>query len=112
MPANWWKFLRKYTSNASLVESHSQKCLGLLADSRLEIAFVGHPTGFQAPSYKVCKYEPSPGLSVVFEVEVRTITRFINPGYVYDDLEIERTDYLSQYSVGLRENVDMSFVYA
>jgi hypothetical protein len=52
--------------------------LRLTADSRLEIAFVGHPVGFQTPSYKVYKYEPSEALSVVFEVEVRLIRRDIS----------------------------------
>jgi hypothetical protein len=91
-------FFRKYTQiDPSLVEPHANKFLRLTAESRLEIAFVGHPVGFQAPSYKIYKYEPAGALSVVFEVEVRIIRRFINPGYEYAALEIERTDYIPQY---------------
>ncbi|PNF43731.1 hypothetical protein B7P43_G14069 [Cryptotermes secundus] len=56
----------------------------------------GKPSGFQAPSYKVYKYELSEGLSVIFEVEVRIIRRFLGPGYLYE-LNIERTDFLPQY---------------
>jgi hypothetical protein len=69
----------------------------LAADSRLEIAFVGRPVGFQAPSYNIYKYEPSAALSVLFEVEVRVIRRYINPEYEYVIVEIERTDYIPQY---------------
>jgi hypothetical protein len=79
------------------VEEHAHKFLRLAADSRLEIAFVGRPVGFKAPSYKMYKYEPSGALSVIFEVEVRVIRRYINPGYDYAVLEIERTDYIPQY---------------
>jgi hypothetical protein len=32
------------------------------------------------------------GLSVIFEVEVRIIRRFISPGFAYEELDIERTD--------------------
>jgi hypothetical protein len=63
----------------------------------LEITFVGQPIGFQAPSYKVYKYELSEGMVVVFEVEVRIIRRLISPGYAYEELDIERTDFLPQY---------------
>jgi hypothetical protein len=78
----------------------------------LEIAFVGHPVRFQASSHKIYKYEPSDVLTVVFEVEVRTLRRYIHPGYAYDVLEIERTDQLSQYSAGLRENTDIRASYS
>jgi hypothetical protein len=89
------RFFSKYTNiDPDQVEAHARKFLGLVAGSRIEIAFVGHPKHFQAPSYKIYKYEPSPGLTVVFEVAVRIIRRHINPGYEYADVEIERTDFL------------------
>jgi hypothetical protein len=85
------RFLRKYTNlSPVLVGEHAHKFLRLAADSRLEMTFVGKPHGFQAPSYKVYKYEVSEGLCVVFEVEVRIIRRFMAPGSVYVELEIER----------------------
>jgi hypothetical protein len=91
------RFLRKYTNlSPVLVGEHAHK-LRLAADSRLEITFVGKPHGFQAPSYQVYKYELSEGLSVVFEVEVRIIRRFMAPGCMYEKLQIERIDYLPQY---------------
>jgi hypothetical protein len=65
----FWKYIH---IDPALVELHVHKFLGLVEDSRLEIAFVGHPTGFQAPS----KHE----LAVVFDAEVRVIRRFTNPG--------------------------------
>jgi hypothetical protein len=49
-----------------LVADHAHKFLRLAVDSRLEIAFVGKPHGFQAPSYKVYRYEVSEGLCVIF----------------------------------------------
>jgi hypothetical protein len=107
------RFFRKYTNiDPKLVEPHAHKLLGLVADSRLEIAFVVHPIRFQAPSHKIYKYEPSAGLTVVFEVEVRTLRRYIHPGYAYDVFETERTDCLSQYSAGLRENTDIRVTYS
>jgi hypothetical protein len=92
------RFLRKYTNlSPVLVEEHAHKFLILAADSRLEITFVGRPHGFQAPSYKVYRYELSEGLCVVFEVEVRIIRRFVAPGGMYEELQIERIDCLPQY---------------
>jgi hypothetical protein len=97
------RFFRKYTRiDPALVEEHAHKFLRLAADSRLEIAFVGRPVGFQAPSYKIYKYEPSEALSVLFEVEVRVIRRYINPGYEYAIVEIERTRVYSPISGRLR----------
>jgi hypothetical protein len=55
--------------------------------------FEGKPKGFEAPSYKVFTNETPTG-TVIFDVETRIIERFIAPGYKYQDLEIERTDYL------------------
>jgi hypothetical protein len=92
------RFLRKYTKLIPvLVGEHAHKFLRLAVDSRLEITVVGQPIGFQAPSYKVYKYELSEGMIVIFEVEVRIIRRLISPGYMYDKLEIERIDFLPQY---------------
>jgi hypothetical protein len=68
------RFFRKYTRiDPALVKEHAHKFLRLAADSQLEIAFVGRPVGFQAPSYKIYKYEPSEALSILCEVEVRDI---------------------------------------
>jgi hypothetical protein len=80
-----------------LVGEHAHKCLRLAADCRLKIIFVGKPSGFQAPSYKVYRYEVSEGLHVIFEVEVRIIRRFISSGFMYEELNIERIDCLPQY---------------
>jgi hypothetical protein len=85
------RFLRKYTKlSPVLVGEHAHKFLRLATDSRLEITFVGKPVGFQAPSFKVYKYELSEGLSVIFEVELRIIRRFVSPGYLFEELGIER----------------------
>jgi hypothetical protein len=46
---------------------------------------------------KIYKYELSEGLSVIFEVQVGITRRFISPGYLYEELNIERTDFLPQY---------------
>jgi hypothetical protein len=92
------RFLSKYTKlNPVLVGDHAHKFSRLDIDSRLEIAFIGRPHGFQAPSYKVYRYEVSEGLCVIFEVEVRIILRFVSPGFMYEELDIERTDFLPQY---------------
>jgi hypothetical protein len=48
----------------------------------------------------------------VFEAEVRVIRRFINQEYEYNELDMERPDYLPQYSAGLRENVDTRIAYS
>jgi hypothetical protein len=76
---------------------HAHKFARLAVISRLEITFIGKPIGFQAPSYKVYKYEQSEGLCVIFEVEVRIIRSFISPDYLYEELDIERTDLHPQY---------------
>jgi hypothetical protein len=80
-----------------MIDDHAHKCQHLEVDSRLEIAFEGKPKGFQAPSYKVFTNENSNG-TVVFDVETRVVQRYITPGCTYNDLEIERTDYLSDNS--------------
>ena len=40
-------------------EHHNYKFHILVVESRLEIAFVGRPRGFNVPDYKICKYEHS-----------------------------------------------------
>jgi hypothetical protein len=62
------RFFQKYTRiDPALVEEHAHKFLRLAADSRLEIAFVGRPVGFKAPSYNIYKYEPAEALSVILK---------------------------------------------
>lgn len=90
-------FFHKYTKiSPERIDEHAPKFQQLGVDSRLEIAFEGTPKGFQAPSYKVFTNENSNGM-VVFDVETRIVQRYITPGYTYNDLEIERTDFLSTY---------------
>jgi hypothetical protein len=101
------RFFRKYTNiDPDRVDAHARKFLRLAADSRIEIAFVGKPRNYQAPSYRIYKYDTSESLTVVFEVEVRIIRRYINPGYDYAEIEIEGTDFLSTYCAGLPEELD------
>jgi viroplasmin and RNaseH domain-containing protein len=92
------RFFRKYTHiDVSQIASHTHKFCNLASNSRLEIVFEGRLKGFQSPNYKVYKYEYSQGLVVIFEVEVRSVKRYIPPNSDYDSLEIERTDFLPQY---------------
>jgi hypothetical protein len=63
------------------------KFLRLAVDSRVEIASVRRPKSYQAPSYRIYKYEASEALTVIFEEEVRIIHRYINPGYHYAERE-------------------------
>jgi hypothetical protein len=92
------RFIRKYTKlSPVLVGEHAHKFSWLAVDSRLDITIADKPSGFQAPSFKIYKYELSEGLSVIFEVEVRIIRRFISPEYLYEELDKERTDFLPQY---------------
>jgi hypothetical protein len=80
------RFLCKYPNlSPVLVGEHAYKFLRLAVDSRLEITFTGKPSGFQAPSYKVYRYELSEGLCVIFEVEVRIIRRFVSPAAMYEE---------------------------
>jgi hypothetical protein len=91
-------FFRKYTKvSPDRIDDHAHKFQHLEFDSRLEIAFEGKLKGFQAPSYKVFTNENSNG-TVVFNVETRVVQRYIAPGCTYNDLEIERTDFLSNDS--------------
>ena len=88
-------FFRNHTTySPDIVETHARKFLGLTAESRIEIAFEGRPRNYRAPYYKVYKYERSEGLVAFFEVEVRIVERYIPPNVDYDQVEIERTDYL------------------
>jgi hypothetical protein len=101
------RFFRRHANiDTTQVEAHAQKFLRLAVDSRIEIAFVGKPRSYPAPSYRIYKYETSEALTVISEVEVRIIRRYINPGYDYADVEIQRTDFLSTYSAALREDID------
>jgi hypothetical protein len=74
-------------------------------DSKLEIGFGGKPTGFDVPSFSVYNHQ-SENRIVIFERETRVTARYIPPGVVYKDLEIERTDFLSYYlnDSGVRED--------
>ena len=93
-------FFRNHTRvNPEIVESHASNFIGLKAGSKLEIAFEGHPRRYKAPNYKVYKYQRAEGLVAFFEVEVRIVQRFIPPDAGYDQVEIERTDYLPLYGV-------------
>jgi hypothetical protein len=90
------RFFCRYTNiDPAHVEAHARKFLRLAVDSRIEIAFVGRPRIYQVPSYTIYKYEALEALTVIFEVEVRIIRRYINPGYDYAEIEVERTDFLS-----------------
>jgi hypothetical protein len=92
------RFLRKYTNLSHvLVREYTHKFLRPTVDSRLQITFVCKPHGFQAPSYKLYRCELSEGLCFVFEVEVTIIRRFVAPGGMYEELQIERIDCLPQY---------------
>jgi hypothetical protein len=68
----------------------------LKVDSRLEITFKGKPKGFDAPSHSVFTHQSEYGL-VIFEVETRVTARYIPPGAEYQELEIERTDFMNYY---------------
>jgi hypothetical protein len=58
-------FLRKYTNlSPVLVGEQAHKILRLAVVSRLKIATVGKPHGFQVPSYKVYRYDLSGDLCV------------------------------------------------
>jgi hypothetical protein len=74
----------------------SDRFRNLEVDSRLEIVFKGKPKGFAAPSHAVFTHNSQYGL-VIFEVETRITNRYIPPGEEYQELEIERTDFLNNY---------------
>jgi hypothetical protein len=74
----------------------SDRFHNLEIDSRLEIVFKGKPKGFEAPSHSVYTHQSEYGL-VIFEVETRITARYIPPGAEYQELEIQRTDFLNYY---------------
>ena len=105
-------FFRKYTQiDVSYIDPHNKKFRNLIAESRLEIAFVGRPKRFKVPSYKIYKYEHSEGLAVMFEVETRLIKRHIPRHCDFELLEIERTDYLPLSGCAQRQVADASVSY-
>ena len=80
----------------SKVAELSDRFRNLEVDSRLEIAFKGIPKGFTVPSHSVFTHQSEYGL-VIFEVETRVTARYNPPGAEYQELEIERTDFLNYY---------------
>jgi hypothetical protein len=78
------------------VSELSDRFRNLEVDSRLEIVFKGRPKGFAAQSHAVFTHNAEYG-SVIFEVEIRITARYIPPGAEYQELEIERTDFLNYY---------------
>jgi hypothetical protein len=84
-----------YTNiDISHIEPHTHKFSNLAVESRWEIAFAGRPRGYKVPSSNLYKYEHAEGLSVVFDIETRLITRHIPPHCEYDLIEVERTDFV------------------
>jgi len=91
------EFLSKHTTiHIGKVTELSDRFRNLEVDSRLEIAFKGKPKGFTAPSHAVFTHQSEYGL-VIFEVETQVTARYIPPGAEYQELEIERTDFLNYY---------------
>jgi hypothetical protein len=93
------------------IEPYNNKFRNLTVESRLEIAFAGRPKNFRVPNYKIYKYELAEGLAVVFEVETRLIQRYIPTHCEFDELEVERTDYLPLSGCAQRLVMDMSVSY-
>jgi hypothetical protein len=105
-------FFSKHTSiDISHIEPHTHKFRNLAVESQLEIAFVGRPRGYKVPNRTIHKYEHSEGLSVVFEIETRLITRFIPANYEFDLVEVERTDYVPLVGCAHRQVEDMRVSY-
>jgi hypothetical protein len=91
------EFLKEHTKiDISKVTVLSDRFRNLEIDSRLEIVFKRKPKGFEAPSHSVYTPQSEYGL-VIFEVETRITARYIPPGAEYQELEIERTDFLNYY---------------
>jgi hypothetical protein len=62
------RFIRKYMKfSPVLVGEYAHKFARLAVDSSLEIMIVGKPVGFQAPSFKVYRYELSSGLMLILK---------------------------------------------
>jgi hypothetical protein len=91
------EFLSKHTAiDSKKVTELSDRFRNLEVDSRLEIAFKGKPKGFAAPSHAVFTHQSEYGV-VIFEVETRVTSRYISPDAEYQELEIERTDFMNYY---------------
>ena len=90
-------FLKEHTKiYIGKVSELSDRFRNLEVDSRLEIGFEDKPKKFEVPSYAVFTHQSEYGL-VIFEVETRVVARYIPPGAEYQELEIERTDFLNYY---------------
>jgi len=99
------RFFSEHTQiDVGHIELHNHKFRNLVAESRLEIAFAGWPKKFKVLNYKIYKYEHSEGLSVVFEVEIRLIKRYIPPNCDFEILEMEPIicPFLDAHSAGSR----------
>lgn len=91
------KFFHKFTKiSPERIDKHAYKFKHLEVGSRLQIAFEGKPKGFQVPLHKVFTNEGQNG-TLVFYVEIRIVQRYITPGCTYNNLEMERSDFLSNY---------------
>jgi hypothetical protein len=90
-------FLKEHTTiGVGKVTELSDRFRNLEVESRSEIVFKGKPRGFEAPSHAVFTHQSEYGL-VIFEVQTRVTARYIPPGSEYQELEIERTDFLNYY---------------
>jgi hypothetical protein len=58
--------------------------------------FKGKPKGFAAASHAVFTHQSEYGL-FIFQVKTRVTARYVLPGSEYQELEIERTDFLNYY---------------
>jgi hypothetical protein len=91
------EFLSKHTAiDITKVTDLSDRFRNLELGSRLEITFKGKPKGSDAPSHSVFTHQSEYGL-VIFEVQTRVTARYIPPGAEYQELEIERTDFMNYY---------------
>ena len=106
------RFFQEHTRiDVRHLEPYNYKFCNLVAESRLEIAFVGRPKKFKVPNYKIYKYEHLEGLAVVFEVETRLIQRYIPVNSEFEVIEVERTDYLPLTGCTQRQIADMRVSY-
>ena len=106
------KFFSAHTSiDVNYIEAYNHKFLNLTTDSRLEIAFASRPRKYKVPNYRLYKYEHTEGLSVVFEVELRLIKRYIPSHCDYDLIEVESTEYVPLSVGGQRKAADMRVSY-
>jgi len=106
------RFFQEHTQiDLRHLEPYNYKFCNLVAESWLEIAFVGRPRKIKVPNYKICKYEHLEGLAVVFEVETRLIQRYIALNSEFEVLEVERMDYLPLTGCTQRQIADMGVSY-